>query len=140
MAAVGRSVGIDFAFERIERQPNTAAAHELIDLALAQGRQDAMVEELFRAYFLEGVDLTQPDNLVALARRAGIDADAARRRLEDDGQRQVVQLADVRARELGVTGVPFFIFEQRIAVSGAQESEVLLNALNEVAGEPATHG
>ena len=140
VAAVGRGVGIDFAFERIARQPNTAPAHQLIDLALAQGRQDEMVEALFRGYFLEGVDLTQPDNLLALAQRAGLDADVARGRLEDDGQRQVVQMADAQARELGVTGVPFFIFDQKLAVSGAQEAEVLLRAINQAAGEPATLG
>ena len=91
VTAVGHSVGIDFAFERIVRQPNTAPAHQLIALALAKGRQDQMVEALFRAYFLEGVDLTQTPNLLALAGQAGLDRDEARAWLEDDVQWQAVQ-------------------------------------------------
>lgn len=139
VSAVGRSVGIDFAFDRIVRQPNTTLAHQLIDVALAQGRQDQMVEALFRGYFLEGADLTQLDSLIELARRAGLDDTVARRKLEDDGQRQTIHTADAQARELGVTGVPFFIFGQKLAVSGAQESDVLARAISEVADEPATH-
>jgi predicted DsbA family dithiol-disulfide isomerase len=132
VTAVGRSVGIDFAFERIVRQPNTAPAHQLIALALAKGRQDQMVEALFGAYFLEGVDLTRTPNLLALAGQVGLDRDEARTWLEDDAQWQAVQAADGQARALGVSGVPFFIFDQRLAVSGAQEPEVLLRALSEV--------
>lgn len=140
VSAVGRTVGIEFAFERIVRQPNTMPAHQLIGLAGEHGRQDQMVEELFRGYFLEGVDLTQPENLISLAQRAGLSADAARGRLEDDGQRQIIERADEQARELGVTGVPFFIFDQKLAVSGAQEADVLVRAIRQVAAEPVTEG
>ena len=140
VAAVGRSVGIDFAFERIVRQPNTAAAHQLIELARLRGIQDEMVETLFRGYFLEGVDLTQAGELLALARRAGLDSEAARTFLDDDAQRQAVVKEDEQARALGVSGVPFFIFGQRLAVSGAQEPEVLLRALAQVAAEPVAQG
>jgi predicted DsbA family dithiol-disulfide isomerase len=138
VTAVGRSEGIDFAFERIVRQPNTTPAHQLIALAQAEGRQDRMVEALFRAYFLEGVDLTQTANLLELAGHAGLDRAAAGAWLEDDVQRQAVQAADGQARALGVSGVPFFIFDQRLAVSGAQEPEVLLRALSEARAQ-ASH-
>jgi predicted DsbA family dithiol-disulfide isomerase len=137
VAAVGRGVGIDFAFDRIVRQPNTVPAHQLIDLAQQQGRQDEMVEALFRGYFLDGVDLTQAGNLVVLAAQAGLEPGMTRACLEDSKQRQAVLDADARARALGVSGVPFFIFGQRLAVSGAQEPEVLLRALAEAAAEPA---
>jgi predicted DsbA family dithiol-disulfide isomerase len=140
LTAVGRSVGIDFAFERIVRQPNTALAHQLIDLARLYGKQDDMVETLFRGYFLEGADLTQSDQLVALACRAGLDGEAARACLHDDAQRQAVLAEDEEARALGVSGVPFFIFDRRLAVSGAQEPNVLLRALGEAAAEPAAQG
>jgi predicted DsbA family dithiol-disulfide isomerase len=140
VAAAGRGVGIEFAFERIVRQPNTAPAHQLIGLAQAHGKQDEMVETLFRAYFLEGVDLTQADNLTALAIRAGLDGAAAQACLVDDAQRQTVLAQDEQARALGVGGVPFFIFGQRLAVSGAQEPDVLVRALMEVAAEPVPQG
>ena len=133
VASVGSSVGIDFAFERIVRQPNTAPAHQLIGLARQHGKQDEMVEALFRGYFLEGVDLTQSQQLVGLARRVGLDGEGARACLDDDAQRQAVLAGDSEARSLGVTGVPFFIFDGRLAISGAQEPHVLLRALGEAA-------
>jgi predicted DsbA family dithiol-disulfide isomerase len=140
VSGVGRGVGINFAFERIVRQPNTVPAHQLIALAQLHGRQDDMVETLFRGYFLEGADLTQTDALVELARRAGLENEAARACLDDDAQRQAALAEDEQARALGVSGVPFFIFDRRLAVSGAQEPQVLLRALREAAAEPVDQG
>jgi predicted DsbA family dithiol-disulfide isomerase len=70
VARVGRGVGIDFAFDRIVRQPNTLPAHQLIGAAAVAGVEEAMVETLFRAYFLEGADLTSRACLLGLAARA----------------------------------------------------------------------
>jgi predicted DsbA family dithiol-disulfide isomerase len=133
VAAVGASVGIPFAFERIVRQPNTVAAHQLIGLASRGARQDAMVETLFRGYFLEGADLTRRADLVSLAGQAGLDPAAAHACLEDRASRRTVEDADRQARALGVEGVPFFIFDRRLAVSGAQEPEVLVQAIERAA-------
>jgi predicted DsbA family dithiol-disulfide isomerase len=133
VAGVGRSVGIDFAFDRIEQQPNTLAAHQLIGLAREAKVQDAVVESLFRGYFLEGRDLTQRAQLLELATRAGLDGAAAARYLDDEEQRAAVSEQDEQARELGVTGVPFFIFGGQLAVSGAQEAQVLVRAAKEAA-------
>jgi predicted DsbA family dithiol-disulfide isomerase len=133
VGAVGAAVGIPFAFERIARQPNTLAAHQLIALAAPGAQQDAMVETLFRAYFLEGADLTSHSVLTALAARAGLDPTAAQACLEDEAARQAVVEADGAARDLGVEGVPFFIFGRRLAVSGAQEPEVLVQAIERAA-------
>jgi len=135
--AVGRTVGIEFAFDGIVRQPNTVAAHQLIALARQHNRQDQMVESLFRGYFLEGVDLTSPDNLVGLAQRAGLAPEPVCASLEDDAQRQRILDEDTEARSLGVSGVPFFIFAQRVAVSGAQEPEILVRALGRALEEEA---
>jgi predicted DsbA family dithiol-disulfide isomerase len=135
VSAAGRTVGLEFAFQNIVRQPNTAAAHQLIALAREHGRQDEVVESLFRGYFLEGVDLTSPENLVSLAQRAGLAPEAVRAGLADDAQRQQVLDEDSEARALGVSGVPFFIFAQRIAVSGAQEPETLVRALGRAVEE-----
>jgi predicted DsbA family dithiol-disulfide isomerase len=140
VAAVGASAGIPFAFERIVRQPNTVAAHQLIALAVPGPQQDAVVESLFRGYFLEGADLTDRQTLLALAGRAGLDATATRACLDDAASRQAVLDADGMARDLGVEGVPFFIFDRRFAVSGAQEAAVLAQAIEraaEVQADPA---
>ena len=131
VAAVGREVGIDFAFDRITRQPNTLAAHSLIELAGARGRQDAMAEALFRAYFLDGVDLTSRDNLLKIAASAGLDRAAAEEWLDNTEAREAAAAEDARARENGIEGVPFFVFNGRLAVSGAQPAEVLLDAMKQ---------
>jgi predicted DsbA family dithiol-disulfide isomerase len=133
MAGAGRSVGIAFAFDAIARQPNTVAAHQLIALAGSAGRQDQMVETLFRAYFLEGADLTQRATLIALAQRSGIDPARAAACLDDPLQRQAVLDAERDGRELGVEGVPLFLFNRRLAVSGAHEPQVLLGAIEQAA-------
>ncbi len=139
VSEAGRSVGIDFAFDRIVRQPNTVPSHQLIDLARTADRQDEMVETLFRAYFLDGKDLSQTDNLVALAQAAGLDGDAASGALQDAGHRKAIIEQDEQARALGVSGVPFFIFARQLGVSGAQEPAVLVRALREAATASASH-
>lgn len=129
--AAGRDAGIDFDFERIDRQPNTLDAHRLIRWAqLADHRRaDALVERLFRAYFTEGVDIGAAEALAGLAGEAGLDASAARAFLATGDGRAEVQAADARAKSMGVSGVPFFIFGGRVAVSGAQPADVLAAAM-----------
>jgi len=137
VAGVGSQVGIGFAFDRIARQPNTVDAHRLIRLAGEEQRQDAVVETLFRAYFLEGADLSSTAVLLGLAQRAGLDPERAQACLTDEGTRAAVLDEDRQAREIGVEGVPFFVFNRRLAVSGAQEPDVLLAAIDRVAVEVA---
>ena len=131
--AAGDEVGIAFDFERIVRQPNTVNAHRLIAWAqdVDMNKSDALVERLFRAYFIEGTDIGDIDALARLAGDAGFDANAARAWLASDAGRAAIQAEEHRARALGVTGVPFFVFNQRLAVSGAQPPEVLLGAMDE---------
>ena len=95
------------------------------------GDADALVERLFRAFFMEGCDIGDRAALAALAGEAGYDAVAARAYLASDEGRELVEAASRRARELGVNGVPFFIFENKVAVSGAQDSDTLLEAIAE---------
>jgi predicted DsbA family dithiol-disulfide isomerase len=133
VAQVGRGAGIDFAFDRIMRQPNTLAAHQLIRAAAVTGVEDQMVETLFRAYFLEGADLSSRACLLDLAARAGLAFPDAQLALDDPQVRQSVLDEERSAHSLGIEGVPFFIFGGRIGVSGAQETGVLLQAIEQVA-------
>ena len=132
--AAGRTVGIDFEFDRIERQPNTIDAHRLISWAQASGDPEEMVERLFRAYFLEGRFIGDRDVLADVAGEAGLSRDAARAYLDSESGTETVEAMDRRVRELGVTGVPFFIFAGRVAVSGAQEAPVLVGAMEQAMG------
>jgi predicted DsbA family dithiol-disulfide isomerase len=133
VAAVGQEVGIPFAFDAIERQPNTLAPHALIGAAAELGIQDAVVEALFRAYFLEGRDMTDRATLVDVATAAGMTREQAEKVLDSPEARESAALEDERAREIGVSGVPFFIFEGKLAVSGAQPAEVLVQAMEQAA-------
>lgn len=136
VAGVGTEYGIAFAFDRIVRQPNTVAAHSLIALAGAavqtvDGLQSRVKEAFLQAYFLKGVDLTRPENLIAIATAAGLDRAAVEQCLADPKSRRAVEQEDQRARALGVEGVPFFIFNGKLAVSGAQGPAALLDAMRQ---------
>lgn len=129
VAEAGARAGIEFDFDRIEVQPNTVDAHRLIHRAAALDRQDEMVESLFRGYFLESRNLTQTATLAELAARAGLPADEATQYLGSGEDRDLIRQADQQARQIGVEGVPFFIFNRKFAVSGAQPPELLLEAM-----------
>ena len=129
VSKVGESVGIPFAFDKIEVQPNTVNAHRLLHYAEQQGKQDAVAEVLFEAYFINGANLTDVDALADVAAKGGLDRAQARAWLASDAERDVVVGADVEARNAGISGVPFFIFNRAIGVSGAQEPDALLSAM-----------
>ena len=120
----GADEGIAFAFDSIKRTPNTINAHRLILLAGKHGAQDAVVEALFKRYFLEGGDIGDPGELAAIAAGAGIDETLARDYLASSEGVEAVNAEDRQMRHIGVTGVPCFIIDKRFAISGAQTPEV----------------
>jgi len=127
--AVGESVGIDFEFERIARQPNTRDAHRLVAWAQERGYGEAIVEALFRAYFVDGRSLADREELSAIAESAGVERFAARALLESEGLREEVESEYREAQAAGIGAVPFFIFNGRTAVSGAHDPPTLLDAI-----------
>lgn len=129
--AAGATVGIAFAFDRITRQPNTLDAHRLIAWAQARGDAEPLVERLFRAYFLEGRPIGEQAVLAEIAAESGFDRADARTMLATGEGEEPVRKAIQRFVDLGVGGVPFFILANRVAVSGAQEPRVLLDAIDE---------
>jgi len=129
VSKVGETVGIPFAFNNIKVQPNTVNAHRLLHYAEQQGRQDAVAEVLFEAYFVKGANLTDVDALADVAAKAGLDREQAKAWLASDAERDVVVGADEEARNAGIGGVPFFIFNRAVGVSGAQDAETLLRAM-----------
>lgn len=131
VAAEGRGEGIAFALERIERTPNTFAAHQLIDLAQEQGAGGALVDALFRAYFEEARDTGDPEVLLSLAESAGLTRDAVRARWADAAEARRVAQLEESMKQLGISGVPTFILNRKIGVSGAQPPEALAAAMRE---------
>lgn len=133
VTAAGLSVDIPFAFDAIKRQPNTLDAHRLVAWAQSrpEGDPDALVEGLFRANFIEGRYVGDREELVRIAAAAGYDPDDARAFLASDALKDVVAQSDLRAREMGIGGVPFFIFDGKTAVSGAQEPATIVEAIRQ---------
>ncbi|MEO7728695.1 MAG: DsbA family oxidoreductase [Burkholderiales bacterium] len=131
VAAVGREVGIDFKFDDIKVQPNTVNAHRLMLYGTKHGREDAVAESLFKAYFMEGADLTARKTLADIGERAGLERDLLEKYLDSDEDTAEILKGDLEARQGGVNGVPFFIFNQKAAISGAHEPETLLKAMIE---------
>lgn len=128
MAEAGRAAGIEFQFDKITRSPNTFNSHRLVQLAQDQQLADVMVETLFHGYFLEGLDIGDDKTLVLLAQRAGVAGDIAGFLASGDQRTRVLE--DLRtARELGIEGVPFFIFNSRYTLSGAQPVRIFTQAL-----------
>lgn len=126
----GAGEGIDFAFERMRRTPNTFESHRLLRHAHEQGRQGETLEVLFRAYFLEGADIGDRGVLLTCAERAGLDPAAAGRFLDSGAESETTLAEDRLARRQGINGVPCFIFNGRFALSGAQPPEALLQLLD----------
>jgi predicted DsbA family dithiol-disulfide isomerase len=125
VAAEGRSEGIDFAFERIERTPNTLAAHRLIDVAQKEGRGNAVVDALFRAYFEEARDIGDAAVLKEIAAGRGVAG------WPDEGDEKAVAALEASVRGLGISAVPTFILGRRFGVSGAHPPESLAAAMRE---------
>jgi len=119
----GSEIGIAFAFEKIERTPNTIQAHRLVRHAARTGRDGDLVEALFRGYFLEGRDLSDDTVLVDIAGDCGMDAEDSRRYLASQEDEQEIRAEQDFAVSLNITGVPCFIVDGRYAVVGAQEPD-----------------
>ena len=137
LVQAGTPLGIAFAFDRIARQPNTLAAHSLIESARRHGVQGAVKEALMQAFFVDGLDLTDTATLVQIAADAGLERKQAEAAIADEELRRAVAEEEAKARGMGVQGVPFFIFNKRIAVEGAQPPEALLDAMLEAEKESA---
>jgi predicted DsbA family dithiol-disulfide isomerase len=123
----GASDGIQFAFERMERTPNTLEAHCLIDLAQSQESAGPVVDALFRAYFEEARDIGDAAVLAEIAAAYGIAQWPGSANAE-----RVAQLEE-GVRELGISGVPTFIFERKSGLSGAYPPEQLAAAIRQAA-------
>ena len=130
--AAGQAVGLQLNIDGITRQPNTLAAHALIAFA-QQGDADGndIKERLLKAYFVENRFIGDALVLAEIAEEAGLSGSAARAFVTDPEQLAQVAQADAHVRSLGINGVPFFIFNQAVTLSGAQDPAILLAAMQQ---------
>jgi predicted DsbA family dithiol-disulfide isomerase len=136
----GEASGIRFRFDLISRVPNTRRSHLLIAHAARRGLQGVVKDRIMRAYFEEGCDIGDPDELVRLASEVGLNSAEVRNalilRIGQDG----VVAAERHAAVLGISGVPTYIFDGQYTISGAQEVGIFARVFDQVAEFAATRG
>ncbi len=125
--------GLQLRFDQVQGG-HTFDAHRVVRLGLERGVQGAVQERLFRAYFTDGVAISDPEVLATAGAEAGLDADEIRSTLASDRFATEVREDESAARELGITGVPFFVLGGKLGVSGAQPVDVLVDALEQARG------
>ena len=132
---MGASVGLTFNFEQIEKAPNTLLSHQLIALAPPE-QKETIIDAVYAAYFEHGRDICSLDVLVQIAQTNGLGGETIREQLLANATRNTVLAEAQWAQDQQISGVPFFIFNQKYAFSGAQPPEVILQAMNQATTDP----
>lgn len=130
VSEAGLIEGIKFNFDRIYRMPNTIHAHRLIKFATRQGMTIPVIDTLFKSYFREGVDIGLIEDLIELGTELGLDEMEMARYLYSDLDFASLMNDNARVHRLGVSGVPCVVVDDRFAISGAQEADVLVRLLD----------
>jgi predicted DsbA family dithiol-disulfide isomerase len=130
-----KTEGLVFDFSSLPKAINTFTLHRILTIALQDGIQLEVKEAFMKAYFIDRQDLTQENTLVELLEKYGWSAEKTLEIIHSDIAADEVKEEMNYYRQLGVTGVPFFIFNQKYAVSGAQPAEVFMEILEKVAKE-----
>ncbi|HEU5146154.1 MAG TPA: DsbA family oxidoreductase [Chryseosolibacter sp.] len=125
--------GLEFNFEKQQTYPNTRNAHRIILMARETGKQNDVIEALFRAYFTNGVDLSNKENLIGIAAGAGLDRERVTLLMEGNTGKTQIEMAEKELHVLGINSVPLFIINNKTAISGAQSVETFTRAFDEMA-------
>jgi predicted DsbA family dithiol-disulfide isomerase len=137
VGAAAAAEGLVYAADKISRQPNTLDCHRLILWARDGGDPARVKQRLMQLYFAEGADLSDREVLIRAAKDCGMDGELVRRRLATDDDVESVSNAANSAKEAGIDGVPTFIFDSRLLVTGAQPPDYLASAIAQAADERA---
>lgn len=143
---VAAQEGLNFDFEKQKVSPNTREAHRIIQFAKREGKQPAVKEAFMKAYFEEGIDLSKKENLIHVAANAGLSKEKIEKLLSTEEGLAEVALEEKEMQKLGITGVPFYIINNKYGISGAQPSTAFIQALddigssNELSGEACDTG
>ena len=131
MSSIAKEVGLEYNFDKAIIN-NTMNAHRLLHLAKKGGVQNDVKEKLFAAYYTDGKDVGDTETLVQIGESGGLNADEIRELLQSNEYIKEVRIDQFRGEQLGVQGVPFFVFNSKYEVSGAQSAEVFSNELEKV--------
>lgn len=138
--AVAEAEGLTFNFEKQLVSPNTRNAHRLILLSKESGKHLEMVEALFKAYFTDGIDLSKKENLITIAEQVGLDRTRTELFLQSETGIAEVAVAENELQKIGITGVPFYIVNDKYGISGAQSSDTFVQAFQNIGKELALEG
>jgi len=135
---VAAEEGLVFNFHKQAVSPNTRSAHRIIQLAKHVNKQVDVKEAFMKAYFTDGVDLSKADNLIAVAEQAGMERALVAQLISgNQGVAEVIQ-AEKEIQQLGITGVPFYIVQNKYGLSGAQPAEAFVEVIEKAAQEKAS--
>lgn len=129
---IAKTEGLDFHFERQTIVPNTRNAHRLIWFAKTKGKHHDVVEALFHAYFTDGTNLSQRENLIRIAEKAGLDISEAESFLAGSEGNVEIEATETEIHRMGISGVPFYIINNTYGLSGAQPPETFTRVFDEV--------
>jgi predicted DsbA family dithiol-disulfide isomerase len=135
IAKAAEDSGLKVNFDKIDRTPNTLDAHRVIHWSGLEGKQTRFVTALFKAFFVEGHDISKHDVLVDVAKSVGIDGEMIRKLLDQDVDKDGIRKRDKYACEKGVSGVPCFIVQDHYVVQGAQPPEMWAKVIDEIAAQ-----
>ncbi len=127
----GMTVGVEFRFDRIRHVPNTLPVHQLMQRGETLGLdQSALAEDLFSAFFEQGLNIGDTDVLIDIARPHGIGTAEVLKATSSEAIRQLVLTREAQVRASGLAGVPGFLLNRRLLVVGAQETDNIVNAFD----------
>lgn len=131
MVSSGRELGLNFSFDILIRT-NTTLAHKVAKYARDLGREREFIDRVFKGYFEKGLDISNLDSLIVLLKEVGVDTTKLREKLSADNYSLEIKEDYKDASSMDVQGVPFFVIDNRYAISGAQSLEYFKAVLNQV--------
>jgi len=138
VASVAAGEGLKFDFSKQKKSPNTRDAHRIIAFAKQEGKQLAAKEAFMKAYFEDGVDLTKKENLLAISEQVGLNPQRIAALLDSDEGLDEVIMNEQANHQQGISGVPYYIINNQYGISGAQSSEVFVQALTQIGNQSVT--
>lgn len=135
---VAAEEGLQFDYSKQAVSPNTRLSHLIIQFAKLEGKQAQVKEAFMKAYFEDGVDLSRKENLIAVAVRAGLSEDKVQTLLSTPRATATIEAAEHELQKLGISGVPFYIINNKYGISGAQPSESFVEAFENIGAELKT--
>jgi predicted DsbA family dithiol-disulfide isomerase len=130
LTQIGKPLGIDFRFDLISKAFKTLPLHKVLHQARQEGNQNEIAERLFQAYFSQGIDLTEKKELMGVLNSYAWDLNKLNETLDNQAINQEIKAVFKQIYNLGISGVPFYIFNQKLALSGAQTPEVFVQAIH----------